>query len=179
MVIPVRLIEVDVVNLQPPQRRVDALEDVLAREPTVVGSIAHRPVQLRKDLQPLASLALERTPHYLLRAPARVGVRGVKRRDAALQRRANAGLGGLIADLAAVRHPIAIGQLADLEAATTKNAVVHGVRRYASGDIGARRPPASASHQVTTIETSASSATRRFPGTRLLWPRWQGMSAWW
>src|SRR5262249_22112736 len=48
-VIPVRLVEIDEVGLQAPQRILDALDDVLAREPGVVRPGAHRSHHLGGD----------------------------------------------------------------------------------------------------------------------------------
>jgi hypothetical protein len=62
VVVAVGLVEVDVVQAQAPQRRVDALADVLARQADVVGAVAHGAVDLREDLQPLPALALSARP---------------------------------------------------------------------------------------------------------------------
>ena len=47
---PVRLVEVEVVGLQPPQRGVAALGDVLARQAAVVAAGAGGPVDLGESL---------------------------------------------------------------------------------------------------------------------------------
>ena len=76
VVVAVRLVEVDVVGLQPAQRAVDRLHDVLAGQAAVVPARAGRPVHLREDLQALAALALARAR----RAPTRPARRRTRRR---------------------------------------------------------------------------------------------------
>ena len=127
VVVAVRLVQVDVVELQPAQRGVDALADVLAREPDLVGALPHRPVDLGEDLEPGAGLTLQRPSEDLLGATACVDVGGVERRDAAVESRVHAGLRGVLLDLAAVGDPVAVGQLADLEPTATEKAVIHAL----------------------------------------------------
>jgi hypothetical protein len=62
VVVAVGLVEVDVVQAEAPQRGVDALPDVLAREADLVGTVAHRPVDLGEDLQPVAGSPLSARP---------------------------------------------------------------------------------------------------------------------
>jgi hypothetical protein len=83
----VRLVEVDVVGLQPLQRAVDRLHDVLARQAAVVGPGAGRPVDLGEDLQRLAPLALERLAEHRLGLGVGVDVGGVEGGDADVERR--------------------------------------------------------------------------------------------
>ena len=51
VVVAVRLVEVHVVGLQPPERVVGGLHDVLAGQAAVIRARADRPVDLREDLQ--------------------------------------------------------------------------------------------------------------------------------
>jgi hypothetical protein len=83
----VRLVEVDVVGLQPLQRGVAALQDVLARQAAVVLARPGRPVDLGEDLQALAPLALERLAQDALGLGAGIDVSGVEGGDADVQRR--------------------------------------------------------------------------------------------
>ncbi len=83
----VDLVEVDVIHAEPPQRRVDAVEEMLARQALVVRTVAHRQADLRgdDDLVALREL-LQRAPGDLFADAARVHVRGVEEVDAALER---------------------------------------------------------------------------------------------
>ena len=63
---------------------------------------------------------------HLLGPPARVGVGGVERRDAVVKRGMDAIGGGLLLDLIAVGDPVAVGDLADHQAAAAKVSVFHG-----------------------------------------------------
>ena len=108
----VRLVEVDVVGLQPLQRRVAALHDVLARQAAVVLARAGRPVHLGEDLEALAPGALERLAEDRLGLGLRVHVSGVERRDADVERLVHARGGLLGLHLRAVRQPVAVADLA-------------------------------------------------------------------
>src|SRR5215213_3278270 len=60
VVVAMRLIEIDVIGLQPAQRAVDRLQDVLARQTDIVVSFRTRGTEdLRENLQRLAPLTLE------------------------------------------------------------------------------------------------------------------------
>jgi hypothetical protein len=62
VVVPVGLVEVDIVGLQAPQRTVDRLHDVLAGQATVVVARPGRPEDLGEDLQAFAALPGQRAP---------------------------------------------------------------------------------------------------------------------
>jgi hypothetical protein len=124
-VVPVGLVEVDVVGLQPAQRAVDGLHDVLAGEAAVVWPGAGRPVDLREDLQPFAALALERAAEHRLGAGARVHVGGVEGGDAHVEGGPHARERGLLLDLGAVGDPVAVRDLADEHAGTAKVTELH------------------------------------------------------
>ena len=87
-VVPVGLVDVDVVGPQPAQRAVDRLEDVLAGQAAVVGALrAGGPVDLGEDLQALPPLPGERLAEDALGLAVRVDVGGVERRDPGVERR--------------------------------------------------------------------------------------------
>jgi hypothetical protein len=80
------LVEIHVVHARAPQRRVDPVEDMHPGQPTVVGRIAHRPVDLGGQHVVLSTwerLAQQR-PGDLLAHPERVHVSSVEERDSGL-----------------------------------------------------------------------------------------------
>src|SRR4051812_46518320 len=122
-----RLVEVDVVGLQALQRPVDRLEDVLARQPAVVRTGAGRPEHLGEDLEALTPFALQCATEHRLRLRAGVDVSGVESRDAVVERGAHARERLLLLDLAAVRDPVAVGNLADEQAAPAEVSMLHAL----------------------------------------------------
>jgi len=83
----VGLIEIDMVDLEPPERGIDGIEDVLARQPPVVRPLAHLVVDLGRDDDFVAlGEVLERAPQHLLADAERVDVGGVEEVDAVLER---------------------------------------------------------------------------------------------
>ena len=101
----VDLVEVDVVHAEPPQRVVDGVHDVLARQAALVGVVAHRVVDLGGDDHLVARGAeiLQRPAGDLLAGAARVHVGGVEEVDPGLERRARR----RAALLVLVEHPVA------------------------------------------------------------------------
>jgi hypothetical protein len=97
----------------------------LRDSPRSFGPGAGRPVDLGEDLQALAALALERLAEHRLGLGLRVDVGGVEGRDADLERLVHAGGGLLGLDLAAVGEPVAVADLADLEAAAAQTSELH------------------------------------------------------
>jgi hypothetical protein len=91
-----RLVEVDVVGLQSLQRRVAALDDVLAGEAAVVAAPAGRPVDLREEFVGGTALALQRPAEDGLGPGAGVDVRGVERGDALVEGGPDAGECGVL-----------------------------------------------------------------------------------
>ena len=120
-----RLVQVDVVGLQPAQRAVDRLHDVLAGQAAVVAAGAGRPVDLGEDLQPLAALALQRPAEDRLGPGAGVDVGGVEGGDAEVEGGADAGGGGVLLDLGAVGDPVAVRDLADEQAGPAEMTKLH------------------------------------------------------
>ena len=149
MVVAVRLVEVDVVGAEPAQRAVDALADVLARQAAVVHARAGRPVDLGEDLEALAALALQRLAQHLLGAGRGVDVGGVEGGDAGVERGVHARDRGVLLDLGPVGDPVAVGDLADLEAGAAEEPMLHASTLCASttGATGRVRRRATARRQ--------------------------------
>jgi len=124
-VVPVCLVEVDVVRLEPAQRGVTALDDVLAGEPSVVVSGTGRPVDLREHLERFTPLPGERAAEHRLGTGAGIDVSGVEGRDARVEGGTHAGVGGVLLDLAAVGEPVAVGDLGDGQAGTAESSEFH------------------------------------------------------
>jgi hypothetical protein len=95
----VRLVEIDVIGLQPAQGRVRRLHDVLAGKAAVVQARAGRPVDLREDLDGLAAHAVQCPAEHCLGGRARVDVRGVEGGDSLVERRRDTCPGGVFLDL--------------------------------------------------------------------------------
>jgi hypothetical protein len=126
VVVAVRLIKVDVVGLQPGQRAVDRLEDVLAGQADVVVTLGPgRAEHLGEDLQRFTPFTLERLAEHGLGLGVGVHVGGVERRYAGVQGRAHTLCGDVVFHLRAVREPVAIGDLRDLETGGAEVAEVH------------------------------------------------------
>ena len=98
---------------------------MLAREPAIIHAGAGREVDLRADLQALAPLAGERLPEHLLGPGVGVDVGGVEGRDARVKGGMDGGPGRLVIDLRPVRDPVAVGDLADEQAASAEVSVLH------------------------------------------------------
>ncbi|MBG9885263.1 hypothetical protein ABE10_01405, partial [Bacillus toyonensis] len=82
VVVPMRLVEIDVVGAEATEGAVDRLHDVLATEAGVVRSLgAGGEVDLGEDLQALAALAGEGFAEDDLRGRVGIGVCGVERGD--------------------------------------------------------------------------------------------------
>src|ERR1700729_4233854 len=127
VVVAVRLVQIQVVGLQPPERAVRRLHDVLAGQAAVVDAGAGRPVELAEDLDRLAAHATQRPAEHLLGLGARVGVRRVEAGDAFIERRGHARAGGLLFDLGTMGDPVAVGDLADLQPAAAEVTVFHAI----------------------------------------------------
>ena len=86
---------------------------------------AGRPVQLGEHLDRFPPYAGQREPEHLLRPGVRVRVRGVERGDPGVERGPGAGQRLLLVDLRAVRDPVPVRDLADLQAAAAEPAMEH------------------------------------------------------
>ena len=133
------LVEVDVVELEPLQRRVDRREHVLTREPAAVLA-GHRPtVHLRRDdvLLARAEEPLEDTAGHNLARTLVVDVGGVEEDDPAIHRAADDRLcvglvesPGTLLALAVAHHPEA--DAGDAQPGVAEIHVVHEAPRYRS-----------------------------------------------
>ena len=117
VVIPMGLVDVDVVGLQPPQRAVGGFHDVLARQAQIVVTLrSDRPEDLGHDLQRLSPLALERLAEDGFCPRVGVHIGSVEGADAGIQCCAYAAPGLVVLHLRAVGQPVAVGDFGDLEA---------------------------------------------------------------
>ncbi len=129
---PVDLVQVDVVHLETPQRRVDARQDVLAAETAAVLARRHRHEHLRGDHRLVAGQELRYQPaRGDLARTSRIGVRGVEEGDPAFDSRLDDGFGGVLVDhpgtiavVAEAHHPEADPR--DPQARAAQVRVVHG-----------------------------------------------------
>ncbi len=127
----VELVQVDVVGLQPPQRRFAGPPDVQRGQEGVVGPVVHRPVQLRGDhrlLAPTAALGEPASDDLLgpalpLAPPVHVG--RVEEVDAGLVGGVHDREGVLLGGLRAEVHR-AEAQSADRQAGAAQVGVLHG-----------------------------------------------------
>src|SRR5699024_11730112 len=79
-------------------------------------------------LERLAPLALQRLAEDDLGGGVGVGVGGVEGRDAGVQGGAHAGPGAVVLDLGGVGEPVAVDDLADLEAGAAEVTACHPTR---------------------------------------------------
>src|SRR5665648_629095 len=101
------LIEVDIVGAEATQRAVDRLLDVFARQAVVVlTGLPYGEEDLGEDLQALTSLALQRLPEEGLGFGSCVGVGGVERGDADIERLSHTRERLILFDLRPVRQPV-------------------------------------------------------------------------
>ena len=128
------LVEVDVVEIEPLERRVDRGEDVLAREPAPVLARHRPPVDLRRDdvLLAHAEEPLQQAAGDDLALAPVVDVGGVEEDDSALDRAAHDRLGrGLVERpfpalvLAEAHHPQA--EARDAQTGLAKIQVLHAL----------------------------------------------------
>ncbi len=79
------LMEIDVVRAKTPERSLDALDDVLAREPAIVGRLAHREETFGRDDELVAGQGGDRIAEGALGLPLGVDVGGIEEIDAELE----------------------------------------------------------------------------------------------
>jgi hypothetical protein len=112
----VALDQVDVVRAKPAQRVLDALDDVLAREPAVVRALRHREEALGGDHHIAARDVSQRVAERLLARAVRVHVGGVEQVHAEVERAVHDLARAGPVDARAKREPRAHRHLAHLEA---------------------------------------------------------------
>src|SRR5688572_27878678 len=113
VVVPVGLVEVDVLRLQPGERAVDRLHDVLAAQAPVVAARPGRPEHLGEDLEALTALPREGASEDGLGAGAGVDIGGVVRGDAQIERLEDTRGGGVVVYLGSVGDPYSVGYRTD------------------------------------------------------------------
>src|SRR5258708_5728589 len=160
------LVEVDVVGAQPPEAALDGFEDVLAREPPVVGVVAHRPEAFGRQHVVRALDPLECLTQFGLAGADMVDVGGVEEDHAQLEGALDTGGAGGAVDLVAVGQPGAEGDAADLQPAGAGGRVFH------AADCTLRRCPAAAPGRgrpkpgpAPAPRTPAAFAVSTFTGT--------------
>src|SRR5258708_37223204 len=119
------LVEVDVVGAQPPEAALDGFGDVLAREPPVVGVVAHRPEAFGRQHVVRALDPLECLTQFGLAGADMVDVGGVEEDHAQLEGALDTGGAGGAVDPGAVGQPGAEGEAADLQPAGAEGAGFH------------------------------------------------------
>ena len=135
-----RLVEVDRLDPEPPQRGIQRVAEVPARETDVVGAVAHRkaPLGREHDLAAyLRRLLGEPAPDDLLRGAVAVDVGGVDQGAARLEEGVELRVRYALVGLGAERHR-AERQGGHGAAASPKRAVLHGhvLTRTASTKLG-------------------------------------------
>jgi hypothetical protein len=98
---PVDLVQVDVIGAEPPQRRVDRGEHMLAGQAPVVGALTHREVHLggQHVVVPPGEEPAQQVSRDLLAHAVRIGVGRVEEGDAALDGRLDDRLGGVLVEM--------------------------------------------------------------------------------
>src|SRR3954454_11097036 len=119
------LVEVDVLDLQAPERRIDLLGDLGGREPTVLRIVGHRAPDLRREDVRVARAPCEDLPPCALGCAAAIDVRRVEEVDAGLEGRVGARARLVERDAAGVGEPGAERDLGDLEGRRAELAVAH------------------------------------------------------
>ena len=121
----VALVEVDVIDAQPPQGALALLDHVLARETGVVRALPHREEDLGGQHVVVAVDPVQRPAHHLLGLAAPVHVRGVEEVDPELEGPVDAGRGRIVLDRSAVGQPRAEADLGHAQAACPQMPVAH------------------------------------------------------
>lgn len=123
MVLLVEIVDVDAIDAEAPQARLDCPHHPMAREPAVSGTAADRIAELGGE-DPVVAPVLDRTPHDLLGAAVGIDVGRVDEVDALVA--------GSIDDAARRRlvrlraeHHRAEAQRRDFQAATAETTIVH------------------------------------------------------
>src|SRR5690625_7755260 len=101
---------IHIVGLKSPQRRIDRLHDVLARQALVVmPKLAYGPVGFGQILDRFPAHPAQRGAQYFLRSAICIRVRGVEGRDSSVNGSMNAIPRGVVFDLWTGSLPVAVG----------------------------------------------------------------------
>src|SRR5262249_34116350 len=152
---------------------------VLAGQAAVIRAPADRPVGLGEDLERLAAHSVQGPAEHLLGPGPRVDVRGVKGRDALIERRGHARGRRRLLDLRAVCDPVAVGDRTDLQPAAAEMTIFHGIGPSdpGTGD-GAGAPPGWAGRRAAGWRAAGwRAAGRRAAGWRAAGWRHAGRQA--
>ncbi|OIQ73764.1 hypothetical protein GALL_445930 [mine drainage metagenome] len=103
-----RLVQIDVIGLETAERIIASFHDVLAGKAAVVLSRTDRPVNLGEQFIGFASDALKRSSQNLFSDCPGVDVGGVESCYPDIQSGRNAGLRGVLLDLASVGYPVTV-----------------------------------------------------------------------
>src|SRR5450759_1698009 len=156
-VVPVGLVQVDVIGAKTLQRPVDRLHDVLAGQPAVVSTLrARRPVHLGEDLQRLTPLPLQCVSEYGLGDGVRVRVGRVEGRDPRVERCSYAQRRCVVLHLRPVGQPVAVADLRDLEAGVTEVTELHACTFFSS--LASASSASSSSYSSSPSSSSYSSS---------------------
>jgi hypothetical protein len=114
---------------------------MFARQPAVVGVVAHREEALAREHEPLPRQRRDRAAEHGLAFAEPVDVGGVEQVDAQLERVGDQPSGRFAVDRAAEREPGAEPDGADLEPGATEVAVLHARRGCTQQGRATPRPP--------------------------------------
>ena len=136
----VHLVEVDPVGVQALERRLDLAEDPAPRVARLVGVVAHRAVELRREDDVVAPPAGERLADDLLRLAARVDVGGVDEVDPRVERAVDDPDALVVVGLApGAEHHRPEAEGADVDAGAREGALFHAAGRYCGGEAATAR----------------------------------------
>jgi hypothetical protein len=121
-----RLVDVDVVGLEPAQGSIDRFMNVFAGKARIVRACPCWKVDLGKDLQSIAAFPSKSIPEDALRSAVGVHVGGVEGRDTDVERGADARSRLLCFKLRTVRDPVAVADGGYLKAAVPQMPELHG-----------------------------------------------------
>ena len=121
-----RLVKVDVIGLEPPQRGVDRRMNVLAGQTGVIRTRTGRIVDLGTNLKPVAALTGQGIAEDGLGPSICVHVGGIEGGDAGVESGLDAGSRLLCLQLRPMRDPIAIADGRNLQTALAQMPEFHG-----------------------------------------------------
>lgn len=122
----VHLVEIEPVGLQALERGLDLLHDPASRVARLIGILAHRAVELRREHDVLAPPAAQGLADDLLGLPARVHVVGVDEVDPGIQCTVDDADARVVVGLApGAEHHGAEAERTHADAGTTEGSLIH------------------------------------------------------